>query len=69
MQLSARNQLTGTVKTIKLGTVMAEVIVELPGGQEIVSAITRSSAETLKLQAGDQVVAIIKSTEVMIGKE
>jgi molybdopterin-binding protein len=47
---------------------MAEVIVQLPDGQEIVSAITRSSAEALNLQQGDQVVAIIKSTDVMIGK-
>ncbi len=69
MQLSARNQLLGTVKEVKLGTVMAEVVVALPDGQEIVSAITRGSAESLHLKAGDQVVAIIKSTEVMIGKE
>ena len=68
MQLSARNQLKGTVKEVKSGTVMAEVVVALPDGQEIVSAITRSSAERLHLQAGDQVIAVIKSTEVMIGK-
>jgi molybdopterin-binding protein len=48
---------------------MAEVIVTLPDGQEIVSAITRTSAESLNLKAGDAVVAIIKSTEVMIGKD
>ena len=48
---------------------MAEVVVELPDGQEIVSAITRTSAESLNLKAGDAVVAIIKSTEVMIGKD
>lgn len=69
MQLSARNQLKGTVKDVKLGSVMAEVTVALPDGQQIVSAITCSSAESLRLQVGDQVVAIIKSTEVMIGKE
>ena len=68
MQLSARNQLKGTVKEIKPGAVMAEVVIALPDGQEIVSAITRSSAERLHLQAGDQVIAIIKSTEVMVGK-
>ena len=68
LQFSARNQLKATVKSVKLGTVMAEVVVELPDGQEIVSAITRTSAEGLNLQAGDSVVAIIKSTEVMIGK-
>jgi len=46
---------------------MAEVVVELADGQEIVSAITRTSAESLNLKQGDDVVAIIKSTEVMIG--
>ncbi len=69
MQISARNQLRGTVKSVTLGAVMAEVVITLPDGQEIVSAITRSSAESLRLQAGDQVVAIIKSTEVIVGKE
>jgi molybdopterin-binding protein len=68
LQFSARNQLKATVKSVKLGSVMAEIVVELPDGQEIVSAITRTSAEGLNLQAGDSVVAIIKSTEVMIGK-
>ena len=68
-RFSARNQLTATVKSVKLGTVMAEVIVQLPDGQEIVSAITRSSAESLNLQQGDSVLAVIKATEVMIGKD
>ncbi len=67
MELSARNQLNGTVKAVKLGTIMAEVAVDV-GGQEVVSAITRSSAERLNLQAGDRVTVIIKSTEVMLGK-
>lgn len=66
IQLSARNQLQATVKSVKLGGVMAEIIVELPDGQQIVSAITRTSAEGLNLQAGDDVVVIIKSTDVMI---
>lgn len=65
--LSARNQLLGTIKSVKLGNVMAEVIVSV-GDLEVVSAITRSSAESLSLQAGDQVKAVIKSTEVMIDK-
>ncbi len=69
MRISARNQLRGKVKTVKPGSVMAEVVIELPGGQEIVSAITLGSAEALNLQPGDDVTAIIKSTEVMIGKE
>ncbi len=69
MRMSARNQLKGTVKEVKKGAVMAEVVVTLPDGQEIVSAITLGSALELDLKAGDAVVAIIKSTEVMIGKE
>jgi len=68
LQFSARNQLKATVKSVKLGSVMAEIVVELPDGQEIVSAITRTSAEGLNLQTGDSVLAIIKSTEVIIGK-
>ena len=66
-RFSARNQLQGKVKSVKLGEVMAEVVVELPDGQEIVSAITRTSVESLNLKQGDAVLAVIKSTEVMIG--
>ena len=66
--LSARNQFQGTVKSVKLGNVMAEVVVEV-NGLEVVSAITRGSAERMNLQVGDKVTAIIKSTEVLIGKD
>jgi molybdopterin-binding protein len=65
--LSARNQFQGTVKEIKLGNVMADVVVEA-GGMEIVSAITRVSAERLGLKIGDTVTAIVKSTDVLIDK-
>lgn len=67
MELSARNQLRCTVKSIKAGTIMAEVELDL-GGQTITAAITRSSVERLKLKTGDAVAAIVKATEVMIGK-
>ena len=67
MELSARNQLRGTVKSVYKGSVLAEVIVDV-GGQEMVSTITRRSAERLNLSEGDTVVAIIKATEVMLGK-
>ena len=65
--LSARNQFKGVVKSVKLGGVMAEVVVAV-GDLEIVSAITRTSAEALGLKPGDQVSAVIKSTEVLIDK-
>lgn len=67
MQISARNQLCGKIKSIKLGQVMAEVVLDI-SGQEMVAAITRSSVEKLGLKEGDDAVAIIKATEVMIGK-
>ncbi len=65
--LSARNQLPATVKSVKLGTVMAEVVVSV-GDQELVAIITRGSAEQLDLKVGDSVKAIVKSTELMIDK-
>ncbi len=67
MKISARNQLRGTVKQIKVGAVMAEVVVTLNGGQELVAAITVESVKNLKLKVGEPVMALIKSTEVMIG--
>lgn len=65
MEISARNQLKGTVRSVKLGTIMSEVAVDI-GGQEIVAAITRGSTERLGLQEGADVTVIIKATEVMI---
>ena len=67
MQLSARNQLKAKVKSVRLGTIMAEVIASI-GDQEIVSAITRASAESLNLQQGDDVIIVIKATEVLVAK-
>jgi molybdopterin-binding protein len=69
MRLSARNQLQGTISKVDIGAVMATVVVQLAGGQEVVAAITKDSAESLGLREGDQVTAVIKATEVMIGKD
>jgi molybdopterin-binding protein len=67
MAISARNQLQGTVKSVTLGAVMAEVVIDV-GGQEVVSAITRHSVERLGIKEGDSVTAVIKATEVMVMK-
>jgi molybdopterin-binding protein len=67
MALSARNQLPGTVKSVVRGTVLAEVVLDVAGHQ-VVSVITRHAVENLDIKAGDQVKAVIKSTEVMIEK-
>ena len=66
--LSARNQFKGTVQSVKLGTVMAEVVMKV-GDIEMVAAITRDSAERLGLKPGDAATAVIKATEVMIAKD
>ena len=68
MQLSARNQLRGRISAVRLGAVMAEVTVDIGGGNSLVSAITRASVESMDLREGLEVVAVIKATEVLIGK-
>jgi molybdate transport system regulatory protein len=69
MKLSARNQLDGTVAAVNHGAVMSTVTIRLEGGQEIVAAITKDSAQGLGLAVGDAVKAVIKATEVMVGKD
>jgi len=69
MKISVRNQIPGTVKTIKKGPVSTEVVISIAGGNEIVSTITTTSAEKLNLQAGSKVYAIIKASEVMVGTD
>jgi molybdopterin-binding protein len=67
MKISARNMLKGKVKKVIPGAVNTEVVVELLGGAEVVSIITKESAEKLGLSAGKNVYAIIKASNVMIG--
>ena len=69
MKLSARNQFQGKVKSIKIGNVMAEVVVDIGGGHEVVSAITRGSAEYLGLAQGSTVTVVIKATEVILAQD
>jgi molybdopterin-binding protein len=66
MKISARNILKGKVKKITPGSVNSEVVVELTGGQEIISIITKKSVESLGLAVGKPCYAVIKSSEVMI---
>lgn len=69
MRLSARNQLRAKVSGVQHGSVMSTVQVTLPDGQQLTAAITKDSAQDLELAAGDDVVVVIKSTEVTIGKD
>ena len=68
MQLSARNQLNGKITKVELGAVMANIKIEISQPGTITAVITKESAEKLGLTEGDDVTAIIKSTEVIIGK-
>ncbi len=65
--ISGRNQLTGRVISVKLGDIMAEIVMQV-GENTITSVITRGSAEAMELKVGDEVTALIKSTEVMLLK-
>ena len=66
MRISARNVMKGKVKKVIHGAVNSEITIALPGGAEIVSVITKSSAKNLKLAKGKEAYAIIKATNVMI---
>ena len=68
MEMSARNQLKGTIKSIKHDNIMAEVIIEISSVEQITSVITTDAVNSLQLKEGSSVLAIIKSTEVMVGK-
>ena len=68
MEVSARNKIKGIIKDIKLGNVMAKVTIEIAGGTLLNSVITVDSVEALNLKVGDEVTALVKSTEVMVGK-
>ncbi len=67
MKSSARNVFKGMVKKIHDGMVNSEVVIELPGGQEIVSVITRGSMANLGLAVGKDAYAVIKASNVMLG--
>jgi molybdopterin-binding protein len=69
MNISARNTLKGKVKHISPGAVNTEVTVELPGGAEVVSIITKASAERLSLAVGKDVYAVMKASDVMIATD
>ncbi|HEY4032218.1 MAG TPA: TOBE domain-containing protein [Caulobacteraceae bacterium] len=68
MKLSARNILGGTVQELHKGAVTTTVKIALKGGDVVTSSITNEAAEDLDLKVGDAVSAVIKSSDVIIGK-
>ena len=69
MKISARNVLKGTVVAVTPGAVNTEVVLSLPGGQQIVSIITKSSAERLELAVGKEAYTVVKASNVMIAAD
>ena len=69
MKLSTRNQLPGTVLSVTSGEAMAVVRIQLDGGPEITSSITRDAVEDLGLAEGSKVIALVKATEVSLAVE
>ncbi|HPT65433.1 MAG: molybdopterin-binding protein [Acetomicrobium sp.] len=69
MKISARNVLKGKVIKVVHGAVNSEITLELPGGQQIVSIITKASAERLGLKEGMDAYAVIKASEVMVATD
>jgi molybdopterin-binding protein len=69
MKLSARNVLKGKVIEVKKGATTAHVRIQLPGGAIITSAITNEAVEELRLAIGDDAYAVIKASDVMVGRD
>lgn len=67
MQTSARNVLKGTIRNVTHGAVNTEVVIEVAPGVEVVSIITRASAERLGLAVGATAYAVVKASDVMVG--
>ncbi|MGB8311043.1 MAG: TOBE domain-containing protein [Halobacteriota archaeon] len=67
MKISVRNKIPATIKEVKLGAIMAEIVLQA-GNNKIVAAITKDAVEDLVLKVGDDVTALVKSTSVMIQK-
>jgi molybdopterin-binding protein len=69
MSLSARNRLNGTVRSVETDGLMAEVAVELDGGQVVTAVITAGSVERLGIEEGKEVNTVVKATEVMVATD
>ena len=69
MKVSARNVLKGKVKSVEHGSVNSEIVLQLPGGTEVVSIITKTAAQNLGLKEGKEAYAIIKASNVILGTD
>ena len=68
MKLSARNQIRGRITEVRKGTTTAHVRIDIGNGVVITSAITNEAVDELVLAAGDEAIAVIKASDVMVAK-
>jgi molybdopterin-binding protein len=68
MKLSARNQIAGRVVEVHRGATTAHVRIDIGNGVIVTSSITNEAADDLALAVGDKVTAVIKASDVMVGK-
>jgi molybdopterin-binding protein len=68
MKLSARNQINGKVVMVRKGTTTAHVEIEIGTGVRIMASITNEAVDDLDLKVGDEAIAVIKASDVMVGK-
>ena len=68
MKLSARNQIKGKIVEVTKGETTAHVRIDIGGGNIITSSITNQAVDDLELKVGDAAIAVIKASDVMIGK-
>ena len=68
MKLSARNQIKGTVIDVKKGATTSHVRIDIGNGVVVVSSITNEAVDDLALKPGDEAYAVIKASDVMVGK-
>jgi molybdopterin-binding protein len=68
MKLSARNQIKGKVLEVRKGTTTAHVRIDIGSGVVITSSITNEAVDDLGLAVGDEAIAVIKASDVMVAK-
>ena len=69
LRVSARNMISAKIKRVTLGSINAEILLEIAPGIEIISIITRASSESLELTPGKQAYVVVKSSDVIVAVE
>ena len=68
MKLSARNQVPGKILKVQKGQTTSHVVIDVGHGVAITASITNEAVDELQLKQGDSAIAVIKASDVMVGK-